>query len=231
MTSKATEIVKITTKAILDRRLLPGTKLGERELSGIFRASRVVIRQAMVELAEGGLVSIQRHKGAFVASPSLGEALEIYDALTIVEQAVAEILIERGGSSRLSELRQVNERQHKAIDESNRELAHDLGRDFHTGLVKLARNRQIEEFHAKLTRQASLLSSLYTTDPGVCGFAEDHDDIMDLIERGEVAAVKRKIQAHNNLVARSFHYDAVREQTLSLEEALNPYFSKDQKSA
>ena len=131
----------------------------------------------------------------------------------------------------MGELRQLNARQQKAIEAENQQLAHDLGRDFHTALVRMGRNRQIDEFHARLTRQAALLSSLYTTEPDSCGFAEDHDDILDLIERGEVAAVRRKIQIHNNIVARSFKYDVVREQEMSLTEALQPYLDVDQQSA
>ena len=229
--NKASKIVSAVTKAVLDARLLPGTKLGERELSQVFDSSRVIVRQALIELADGGLVSLHRNKGAFVANPSLGEALEIYDALTIVEQAVAEILIERGAGARMAELRQLNERQRKANDDGSLHLAHDLGRSFHAVLVQLGRNRPISEFHEKLTRQAALLSSLYTSHSESCGFSEDHEQILELIGRGEVAAVKRAIETHNNLVARSFNYDDRREQTLTLTEALQPYLNFEQKSA
>lgn len=229
--NKASQIVSALTKAILAHRLVPGTKLGEREISSIFGSSRVIVRQALIELADGGLVNLQRHRGAFVANPSLGEALEIYDALTIVEQAVAEILIERGAGARMAELHRVNAQQRQAIEDENHQLAHSLGRKFHSTLVRLARNRQIEDFHSKLTRQAALLSSLYNSEHDSCAFVCDHEQIMDLIERGEVAAVKRAIETHNNIVARSFHYDERREQVLTLAEALQPYITADQKSA
>lgn len=229
--NKASKIVSIVTKAVLDRRLLPGTKLGEREIAEVFGSSRVIVRQALIELADGGLINLQHHKGAYVASPSLGEALEIYEALTMVETAVAESLIERGAAARMGELRHLNERQRKALEDGNQELADDLGRDFHSLLVRLGRNRTIEEFHIKLTRKAALLSSLYTSEPDSCGFAADHEQIMDLIERGEVAAVKRCIQTHNSLVARSFNYDEVRAQTLTLTEALQPYLDIDRQTA
>lgn len=231
MENKASRIVVAITKAILDHRLLPGTKLGERAISDFFGSSRVIVRQALIELADGGLVNLQRNRGAFVASPSLRESLEIYEALTMVEQATAESLIERGASARMGELRQLNERQRKAIDDGNKELADDLGRNFHSLLVRLGRNRIVEDFHIRLTRQAALLSSLYSSEPDTCGFAADHEQIMDLIERGEVAAVKRSIQTHNNLVARSFHYDEVRTQTLSVQEALAPYLDTNRRSA
>ncbi|MEO1027334.1 MAG: GntR family transcriptional regulator, partial [Pseudomonadota bacterium] len=67
MTDKASAIVSAVTQAILDHNLVPGTKLGERELAEIFGSSRVIVRQALVELSDGGLVSLQRNRGAFVA--------------------------------------------------------------------------------------------------------------------------------------------------------------------
>lgn len=223
MTAKANAIVSAVTRAILDRRLLPGTKLGERDLAAFFDCSRVVVRQALIELSETGLVTLQHNRGASVASPSLGEALEIYESLTMVEQAVAELLCERGPTARLGELRHLVAKQQKAIDEGNQELADDLGRDFHSLLVRLGRNRTIEEFHSNLTRRAALLSSLFTSHSDTCSFIEDHQVIIDLIERGEVAAVKRALSVHNHLVARSFDFEDRRIQEMTIEEALAPY--------
>lgn len=223
MTAKSNSIVTAVTRAILDRRLLPGTKLGERELAEFFDCSRVVVRQALIELSDTGLVTLQHNRGASVASPSLGEALEIYESLTIIEQAVAELLCERGQAARTGELRHLVARQQKAISEGNQELADDLGRDFHSLLVRLGRNRTIEEFHSHLTRRAALLSSLFISHPDTCSFIEDHQRIIDLIEQGEVAAVKRALSVHNHLVARSFDFEDRRIQELSIEQALEPY--------
>ncbi len=225
MKSKSSSIASTLTKAILDHRLMPGTKLSERDIAEFFDASRVVVRQALAELADGGLVSLQHNKGAYVARPSLGEALEIYEALTMVEHAVCEMLIERGASARLAEMRTQIERQRKAMEGNNQELAGELGRDFHSLMVRLGRNKIVEEFHTKLTRRAALLSSLFTSNPDTCAFIADHEIIVDLIERGEVAALKRCIQNHNHHVARSFNFDEERVQEFSFAEALVPYQS------
>ena len=52
MSGKSKDIAIILNKAILDHRLMPGAKLGERELSELFDVSRIVIRQALVRLSE-----------------------------------------------------------------------------------------------------------------------------------------------------------------------------------
>ena len=78
MSNRSQAIADILTRAIIDHRLVPGCKLGERELSEIFGVSRIVIRQALIRLADHGLAQIERNRGAFVASPSVEEAKNVF---------------------------------------------------------------------------------------------------------------------------------------------------------
>ncbi|RUX44695.1 GntR family transcriptional regulator, partial [Mesorhizobium sp. M7A.F.Ca.CA.002.09.1.1] len=105
MSSRSQTIADTLTRAIIDHRLVPGCKLGERELAEIFDVSRIVVRQALIRLADDGLGQIERNRGAFVARPSMQEAMEIYDALTLVEQGVAAQLSDRLGPAGWAELR------------------------------------------------------------------------------------------------------------------------------
>lgn len=226
MHSKSSKLASILTRAILDHRLAAGAKLGERELSEIFGVSRIVIKQALIELVESGLVNIQRHRGAFVAKPSLQEALEIYDALTMLEQSVAEMLAERVNSAMLADLKLQVEKQRRAAEAGNDELATTLGKDFHTRLVRLCRNKIIEEIHAQLLHRAALLSNLFSRSHDTCTFVRDHDRIIELIEAGDAAEVKRLIQSHNLMIARSHDISDGAEDGMTIQEALEPYVAE-----
>ena len=73
--SGATErIVESITSAIIERRLMPGTKLSEQKLGDIFQVSRTLVRQALNQLSRDRLVTLERARGAFVAMPSVEEA-------------------------------------------------------------------------------------------------------------------------------------------------------------
>ena len=50
MSGRSEQIAATICEAILAHRLMPGTKLGERDLADIFAVSRVVIRQALIRL-------------------------------------------------------------------------------------------------------------------------------------------------------------------------------------
>ena len=223
MTSKSGKIASILTKAILDHRLQPGEKLGERELSEILDASRIVVRQALIELSESGLVSLQRNRGAFVAKPSLQEALEIFDALTMLEQCVAENLAAHANRTAVSELRLLVQRQRKAADCRNDELAAWVGRQFHRELIKQSHNKVVEEVHTQLSQRAALLSNLYKRTHNACALVNDHETMIELIEKGEAGEVKRLLQTHNLLIARSYHIEDVESEALDRAEALRPY--------
>jgi DNA-binding GntR family transcriptional regulator len=67
-------IVESITSAIVERRLMPGTKLAEQKIADIFKVSRTLVRQALNQLSRDRLVSLEPARGAFVAMPSVGEA-------------------------------------------------------------------------------------------------------------------------------------------------------------
>jgi DNA-binding GntR family transcriptional regulator len=223
MSGRSHSITEILTRAIIDHRLVPGCKLGERELSEIFGVSRIVIRQALIRLADQGLATIERNRGAFVAKPSLQEAMEIYEALTVVEQGVASQLSERLGSTGWAELRQHVERQRNAVANGNHGLADQLGQDYHTLLVRLGRNKVLQDMHAQLHRRATLLRSLVAADFCYCDLLDDHSKLIDLLEKGRIKQALVLIDTHNRAVVRGYIMDREVFPELSPQEALAPY--------
>ncbi|WP_334174924.1 GntR family transcriptional regulator [Pseudoxanthobacter sp.] len=225
MSSRSQEIAAILTRAILDHRLVPGCKLGERELSEIFNASRIVVRQALIRLADDGLAQIERNRGAFVARPSLQEAVEIYDALTLVENGVAGQLADRLGPAGWAELRQHVERQRQAFASHNHALADELGEEFHSLLVRLSRNRVMQEIHAQLVRRTRLLRSLISADFEYCHLIDEHARIAELLEKGRVKQAAELMSSHYRRVVHGYIMDRAVYPERTPREALAPYLS------
>jgi DNA-binding GntR family transcriptional regulator len=223
MSGRSQAIADTLARAIMDRRLVPGCKLGERELAEIFGVSRIVVRQALIRLAEENLVEIERNRGAFVARPGLHEALEIYDALTAIERGVAARLTDRLGPSGWAELRRHIDRQRAAVAGGNKRLADDLGQEFHLLLVRLGRNRVMQEIHDRLLRRTTLLRSLITADFDYCSLQDEHSRIVDLLEKGRVKQALDLIDSHYRAVVRSYNVEGAVSAALPLREALSPY--------
>ncbi|MBE2241227.1 MAG: GntR family transcriptional regulator, partial [Burkholderiaceae bacterium] len=64
-------IVESITTAIVERRLMPGTKLAEQRIADIFEVSRTLVRQALNQLSRDRLVTLEPARGARVAAPSV----------------------------------------------------------------------------------------------------------------------------------------------------------------
>ncbi len=222
MTNLSERISRTLKSAILEQRLIPGTKLGERELAEVFDVSRIVIRQALIRLANEGLVTVERNRGAFVAKPSLQEALEIYDTLTLLEQGVAMQLSERLDAAGWEKLRAHVKLQAEAIERDDHKAADQLGQDFHTLFIALAGNRLLQDIHAQVVQRTFLLRSLYVSRFDYCNLLNEHSRIIDLLERGRVKQAMELIDAHHRHVVRGYVLDTSTYPDLTLKEALAP---------
>jgi DNA-binding transcriptional regulator YhcF (GntR family) len=83
--STTDQIAEAITLAIVERRLMPGTKLVEQQIADVFSVSRTVVRQALNRLSRDRLVTLEPARGAFVATPSVEEARQVFEVRRLVE--------------------------------------------------------------------------------------------------------------------------------------------------
>jgi DNA-binding GntR family transcriptional regulator len=219
MSSLSQDIAARISGAILAHRLTPSTKLGERELGEVLGASRIVVRQALIRLAEDGLVTIERNRGAFVANPSLQEAIEVYEALILMEQGMVAQLCDGAVPMGLARLVDNITRQRQATGNSQHALADRLGTEFHTELISLSNNRVIGEMHDQLNRRSRLLHALYPRDYDRCRLCDDHERLVQLIERRQGRSARDLIDDHYRAILRGFRIEEVPRPVFSLEQA------------
>jgi len=78
-------IAQSLTRAIVEHRLLPGTKLAEQKLADHFGVSRTLVRQALFQLSQNHLVTLEPARGAFVSTPSVTEARQVFAVRKMLE--------------------------------------------------------------------------------------------------------------------------------------------------
>lgn len=179
--------------AIIDRRLAPGTKLGEAEVGALFDVSRTVVRSALQMLSFEGLVRSERNRGSFVANPSPEEARQVFDSRRLIEPALAVAAVERMRPADLARFRELLTEEQRLMSErgaSVRRAEIRASGDFHLELARLAGNAVLERFMGELVARSSLVIALYgRTGASSCGHA-DHGSILAALEKrdGERAA-------------------------------------------
>ena len=80
-------------EAVVEHRLLPGTKLSEERVAELFSVSRTQVRGVLQRLAVEQLVTLIPNRGAFVTTPSADEAHDVLEVRRTLEPAVVRRLI------------------------------------------------------------------------------------------------------------------------------------------
>ena len=106
--------------AILEQRLPPGTKLTEDGLGEIFGVSRTVVRKSLLRLVHENLVVMRPNRGAIVASPSVDEAADVFEARRIVEGAIIRKVCQRMTPHQVSRLRTLVDKERAAHESGDR---------------------------------------------------------------------------------------------------------------
>jgi DNA-binding GntR family transcriptional regulator len=130
-------------RAILERRLGPGTKLGEEALSEIYGVSRAQIRRVLVDLSHAKVVELRPNRGAYVAQPSVREARHVFEARRAIEVAMVERAVDRMTDVSLAKLQEIVDADRAALARGDSEAAIKLSGDFHLCLGEIAGNQAI----------------------------------------------------------------------------------------
>jgi len=154
-------IAQALSLAIHAHKIAPGTKLGEDELAEIYGVSRTVVRAALQTLAHIKLVDIRRNRGASVASPSIKEAHEVFEARELLEPRTASSAAMYATPSDILLLERHISDEHKALDAADPGRALYLSGLFHTEIARIAQQATIAGFIETLIARSSLVIAMY----------------------------------------------------------------------
>ena len=148
-------------EAVMDQRLVPGTRLTEASLCEIFGVSRAVVRMALLRLAHDRIVTLTPNRGAAVARPSVQETRDVFELRRLVESAAMEAVAERALPRELEALRPLVKQEHAAFERGDVQHWIRLSRDFHLRLLALAKNAVLGEVGRDLVTRSLLMTALY----------------------------------------------------------------------
>jgi DNA-binding GntR family transcriptional regulator len=216
----ATErIVESITAAIVERRLMPGTKLSEQKLADIFEVSRTLVRQALNQLSRDRLVSLERARGAFVATPSVDEARQVFEVRAMLEGALVRQLCARITDRQVAELRAHLRDEGAAVARADVPGRTRLLADFHVVLARLLGNEVLAQLLADLLSRSSLIALMYQSSHSAEHSLQEHVLIVDALDRRDARAAARLMEHHIAAVEKNLRLDP---HTVDLSAALRP---------
>lgn len=128
-----------TLRAMIVRGEMPaGTRLSEPELTQRLAIGRTPLREALLRLAQDGLVAIYPQSGSFVTPISLAQLEEAQFVRERLECGIIRRVAERADKRALSSLRSLLQRQEQAASEDDAEQFHDLDEALHESFCMIA---------------------------------------------------------------------------------------------
>ncbi|PPE69924.1 GntR family transcriptional regulator [Caldimonas thermodepolymerans] len=186
--------------AIAERRLMPGTRLTEEEMSRLLGVSRERIRRVLLVLSQHGILDIAPNRGAFVAVPTPAQRREAFELRQLLERHIVTALCARPPAER----RQMAAALHAHVQEEqaagtarDRALQIRLSGDFHLKLAALHGNAQMLRTLRETMRRMSLaLAAQPPLQADLDCSINEHLPLVEAIERGDAAQAAQLMDGH-----------------------------------
>jgi DNA-binding GntR family transcriptional regulator len=196
-------IVDSITTAIIERRLMPGTKLVEAQIGELFSVSRTVVRQALNRLSRDHLVRLEPARGAFVAQPSVEEARQVFQVRKMLEAAMVRQLCASITPAQIADLRRHLVQEKQALGRTDVPGRTRLLADFHAVLARLLGNQVLAGLLEDLLARCSLVALMYQSSHSAEHSQDEHVVLVDALERRDARAAVRLMEQHLEHVERN----------------------------
>jgi DNA-binding GntR family transcriptional regulator len=206
-TSTTGFIVEALTKAIVEHRLQPGSKLAEQKLADHFGVSRTLVRQALFQLSQNRLITMEPARGAFVAAPSVDEARQVFAVRRMLEAEMTRAFMREATPAKLQALQDHLAEEHGAVIREDVPGRTELLRDFHVRIAELMGNEVLAQLLGELISRCALITLMYQTHSDAEHSSEEHAAIVSAMAAGDEALAVQLMNDHLAHVEASLTFD------------------------
>ena len=181
--------------AIQSLALLPGARLDEPQIARAHGVSRTPAREAILALAQEGLVTVRPQAGTFVALIDAAALPEVIEARRVLEELLARRAAERKAPPDL--FREPLRLQREAAKAEDAEAFLRADHAFHAALAQAARAPRVGRLAAELRGPVDRFRRLAPAPAGrMKRCVEEHEAILVEIARGEAKQAARAMRRH-----------------------------------
>ena len=191
-------------RRILDNELSAGYQAMETEIASMLEMSRTPVREALIRLANEGLVEVRPRHGMRVLPVSADDMREIYQILTALESSAAAMIARRGVSTEESaRLRQTLSDMDGALARDDLKAWAAADQEFHWLLVEFCGNARLKalvETYMEQSHRVRMLTLKLREKP--MGSNTDHATLVEAIERRDADLAWRIHHQHREKAGR-----------------------------
>ena len=206
-TSTTSFIVENLTRAIVEHRLLPGTKLAEQKLADHFGVSRTLVRQALFQLSQNRLIKLEPARGAFVATPSVDEARQVFAVRRMLEAGMVRSFMAQSTPAKIRTLRQHVAAEKKAMERQDVGQRTELLGDFHVRIAELMGNEVLAQLLGELISRCALITLMYQSTMAAEHSHDEHAGIVEALGQGDAEHAVQLMREHLDNVEAGLTFD------------------------
>jgi DNA-binding GntR family transcriptional regulator len=177
--------------------LRPDARLDEQSLAARFGVSRTPLREALMQLATAGLITLQPRRGAFVASLSLKEIIERFEVMATLEGACGALAARRIVDEERRELLEAHEACAREASGGDADAYYYANERFHHLVYAACHNafliEQARQLHDRLKPYRRLQLRARSR---VASSLAEHQGIVDAILAGDGDKAERLLKDH-----------------------------------
>jgi len=193
----AAQVAERIRQAILNRTLVPGSRINQYQLAEDLNVSLVPVREALKTLEAEGLVTIIPRRGAFVTEISLDDLDELYFARKLIEGEAIALACEHFTPQDFIILRNIIEDMKAATAIGDIHAFMQYNRDFHMHIYSTTKNRYLFQMIETLWERSELYRFRYVfVLRNADTIHQEHEDIFAACQAGDRARARLLAQEH-----------------------------------
>ncbi len=193
--AELTNLLKELRREIYSGIRLPRERLVENSLAKTFDVSRMVVRQALMQLETEGMVTIEPYKGAAVAEISLAGIFESYQVVAMLEGFAAMLSAERLEHEDLNGLKR-NLDEQRALEIENVQDWQKLNHKFHRDINLKCGNQRLIEMIRQNCQFTSYWFIVLSAPGRISTNIEEHEAILAAFEQRDGESARRLTESH-----------------------------------
>jgi DNA-binding GntR family transcriptional regulator len=190
---------------ILNLKLAPGSPIDEVQLGERFGMSRTPIREALVRLAEEGLVSTLPNRSTMVAQIDFLNLHTYFDALSLMYRVTTRLAAQHHRPADLHAIRALQADYARAVQAQDALAMIAINAAFHIAIAEAGRNPYFSSLSKRLLGEGRRILRLYYEsydDQLPMHLVDEHTELIQAITDRDIDAADRLAKVHAGQISR-----------------------------
>jgi DNA-binding GntR family transcriptional regulator len=180
------EVYAALREAIIRLELPPGSPLSPKDLAQQLGVSVTPVREALLKLADEGLIEVYPQSGTYVTRINLSEACEFNFMRTSLECATVRVAAQKITPEQVDELRRLIAEQRRIAVVGPFDAFLELNDQFHRRIIEISGYKRFWKTVVAANIHVDRMHTLHVNVPGyLARTVDEHEAILDCLAEGD----------------------------------------------